>query len=259
MRSALKTNNESPQKEFLPAFDPRSVHFAVTSLLRYTRCSDQCFIRRGKVMKDSDSKRPPPVRRAASRQSVPSGESTRRLIARAQAGENEALDSLCARYLPRLYRLATGRLPAYLRGSVDTGDLVQDSLIRTVNNLGALRPHSAGAFPAYLRQVVLNRIREEVRKSASKPWLTTMKDNVAAVSPSPLEATIGGELVAQYEAALSRLKEDDRAVLFLKIEMDMNYAEIADALDKPSVDAARMAAKRAIVRLAGEMETTDAR
>ncbi len=39
--------------------------------------------------------------------------------------------------------------------------------------------------------------------------------------------------------------------------MDMAYAEIAELLDKPSVDAARMAAKRAIVRLAGEMEATD--
>ena len=105
--------------------------------------------------------------------------------------------------------------------------------------------------------VVLNRIREEVRRSASKPRLTTLKGNVATASPSPLQESIGNELVEQYEEALSRLKEDDRAILFLKIEMDMAYAEIAELLDKPSVDAARMAAKRAIVRLAGEMEATD--
>ena len=208
-------------------------------------------------MNGSSFGQPPPGRHLRPRPLDEADASTRLLLDRARAGDSWALEELCTRYLPRLYRLATGRLPPYLRASVDTGDLVQESLLRTVNNLSALRPRTAGAFPAYLRKVVLNRIREEVRKSASKPRVTTLKGNLAAASPSPLEETIGGELVDHYEAALMRLKEDDRAILFLKIEMDMDYEEIAEALDKPSVDAARMAAKRAIVRLAGEMEADD--
>lgn len=179
------------------------------------------------------------------------------LLDRAQAGENWALESLCTRYLPRLYRLASGRLPPRVRGMVDTGDLVQESLVRTINNLGTFESRHAGAFPAYLRKVVLNRIREEVRRSASRPHGTSFDGTEVDSRPSPLEETIGRELVERYEAALARLNEDDRGILFLKIEMDMVYEEIADALDKPSVDAARMAVKRAVVRLADALDADD--
>ena len=211
------------------------------------------------MMKGDSSERPPPASRGSPRRPIPSGESTRTLIDRARIGEDWALEALCSRYLPRLERLATGRLPAYLRGSVDTGDLVQDSLIRTIDNPHSFRPRHAGAFPAYLRKVVVNRIKEEVRNAATRPRVTSLDGTEATLSPSPLEASIGCELVEDYEAALSRLKENDRAVLFLKIEMDMNYAEIADALDKPSADAVRKAVKRAVVRLAGEMDRDDGR
>ena len=73
-------------------------------------------------------------------------------------------------------------------------------------------------------------------------------------SPTPLEESIGRDLASRYEAALLRLSDRDRAVLFLKIEMDMDDGEIADALDKPSADAARMAVHRAGIRLAREMQ-----
>ena len=46
------------------------------------------------------------------------------------------------------------------------------------------------------------------------------------------------------------LKEDDQAAIFMRIELEMDYEDLADALDKPSPDAARMAVKRALVRLA---------
>ena len=39
------------------------------------------------------------------------GDSSVDLLLKAQAGDNEALDRLLARYLPRLRRWASGRLP----------------------------------------------------------------------------------------------------------------------------------------------------
>jgi len=207
---------------------------------------------------DGSSSRPrQPESRDVSQRPDQSGESTRTLIDRAQAGEDWALEVLCTRYLPRLQRFATGRLPPHLRRSIDTDDLVQESLIKTLNKLNGFRPRHAGSFPAYLRKVILNRIREEARRSTNRPRQTPLDGTEVALAPSPLEETIGSELVGRYEAAFSRLKEADRAILFLKIEMDMGYAEIADALDKPSIDAARMAVKRAVVRLAGEMDAND--
>ena len=39
----------------------------------------------------------------------------------------------------------------------------------------------------------------------------------------------------------------------MRVEMGFSYAEIMEALDKPSVGAAQMTVRRALVQLAGEM------
>ena len=57
----------------------------------------------------------------------------------------------------------------------------------------------------------------------------------------------------RYDSAFIRLKEDDRAAIFLRMELEMGHEDVADALDKPSADAARKAVNRALVRLAKEM------
>ena len=69
----------------------------------------------------------------------------------------------------------------------------------------------------------------------------------------PLEEAIGRDLAERYESAVSRLNDDHRAALFLRIELEMSHEEIADALAKPSADAARMTINRALVCLVREM------
>ena len=71
---------------------------------------------------------------------------------------------------------------------------------------------------------------------------------------SPLEQAIGREAVERYEAALARLRAEDREAIVARIEMEMSYREAAAALNKPTEDAARMAVSRALVRLAKEMD-----
>src|SRR5262245_5756240 len=79
------------------------------------------------------------------------------LVSRARQGDADALERLCARYLPRLKRWAHGRLPAWARGPLETDDVVQESLVRSVAQLGDFEPRHEAAFQAYLRQAVLNR------------------------------------------------------------------------------------------------------
>ena len=93
-----------------------------------------------------------------------SAESTAGLLARARAGDGSAADTLFARYLPRLRRWASGRLPRWARDVADTTDLVQDALLQTFKRLQTFEAQDEGALQAYLRQAVLNRIRDEIRK-----------------------------------------------------------------------------------------------
>lgn len=182
-----------------------------------------------------------------------SGDSTLVLLERAQAGDGAALERLCARYLPRLKRWAHGRLPHESRDLVDTDDIVQDTLLRTIRNVGAFEPRREGAFQAYVREALANRIRDEARRVRRRPPHNEPASDPAAPGPSPLEEAIGAEALEQYEAALHRLRDEERAAIIARIELGLPYDEVADALSKPSADAARMAVGRALLRLAKEM------
>jgi RNA polymerase sigma-70 factor (ECF subfamily) len=76
-----------------------------------------------------------------------------------------------------------------------------------------------GAFQAYLRQALLNRIRNELRRFRRRPEATDLDSQQVAEGPSPLEAAIGREAVERYEAALSDLKPEERELIIARIEM----------------------------------------
>jgi RNA polymerase sigma-70 factor, ECF subfamily len=180
-------------------------------------------------------------------------DSTLSLITRARSGDNQALEDLMARYLPVLSRWATGRLPTPARDLFDTSDLVQETLIKTFKRLEGFEHRGEGALYAYLRQAVLNRIRDELRKAHRRPERVELDEGQPDQGVSPLEAAIGREGVERYEAALERLSEDERDLIVTRLELGLTYAEMAAVLGKSSPDAARMAVGRALVRLAEEL------
>jgi RNA polymerase sigma factor (sigma-70 family) len=178
------------------------------------------------------------------------------LLQRAQAGDGEALDALIARYLPRLQRWASGRLPQWARDIADTQDLVQESLFQTFKRIERFEHRGEGALQAYLRQAILNRIREELRRAKRRPARSELDSQAAGDVRSPLEQAIGQEALERYEQALARLRPEDRELIVARIELGYTNQEIAEFLDKPTPNAARMATERAIVRLAKEMGNT---
>ena len=181
-------------------------------------------------------------------------ESTFSLIERAHAGDKEAVDRLIARHLTPLKRWARGRLPGWARDAADTDDLVQEALIHTFKKLSDFEVRGPGALQAYLRQAVLNRIRDELRKKGRRPESTDLKGHEANQQLSPLEEAIGRESIDRYERALAALRIDEREAIIGRVEMGYSYEELAEALGKPSAEAARKAASRALVRLVEKMD-----
>jgi RNA polymerase sigma-70 factor, ECF subfamily len=181
-------------------------------------------------------------------------ESTFQLIERARVGDQEAIERLFARHLKPLQRWASGRLPKWARDLTDTDDLVQDTLVQTFKRIEAFEPRRVGALQAYLRQAVLNRIRNELRRKGRQPHATDLENIDVESAESPLEQAIGREAVERYEQALQRLTAEEREAIIARVELGYNYEELAEALSKPTSEAARKAARRALVRLAHEME-----
>src|SRR5688572_18670401 len=140
----------------------------------------------------------------------PGPDSTFELIRRVRAGDREALDRLFARHLAPLRRWASGRLPRGVRDLADTDDLVQDTLLKTLKTMEGFEPRRVGALQAYLRQAVLNRVRDEFRHKRRRPDQTGLDDIVAFGGESPLEEAIGRQAVESYEQALARLRPEER-------------------------------------------------
>src|SRR5262245_39045078 len=127
--------------------------------------------------------------------SRPDLESSLELLERAREGDSEALDRLLRRYMGPLQRWASGRLPHHDRDLSDTQDLLQDTLIRTLRHIGTFRPEREGALLAYLRQAVMNRIRDEIRRTRRHPVPEELGEGVPSTQTSPLDQAIGQEMV----------------------------------------------------------------
>lgn len=181
------------------------------------------------------------------------GDPSADLIRRAREGDRATLELLMRRHLPSVSRWARGRLPAWARDSMNTDDIVQDVFLRSMANLSAFEPRHSGAMTAYLRQAVLHRIRDEIRKTQRKPGREEIPHNQPAGTPSPHEEAEAMELLESYEAALGRLREEDRQAIVARVELKLPYREVAAMLGKPTEEAAQMAVSRALVRLAREM------
>jgi RNA polymerase sigma factor (sigma-70 family) len=195
-----------------------------------------------------------PSERAVPRDHEDDPESTFHLIDRARAGDLEAVERLFACHVKPLQRWARGRLPKWARDLADTDDLVQDALLQTFKRIEDFQARRVGALQAYLRQAVINRVRDELRRKGRQPDAIELDGLELESAVSPLEQAIGREAVECYQRALQRLKPEEREAIIARIEMGYSYEELAQILSKPTADAARKAAQRALVRLAEEMK-----
>jgi RNA polymerase sigma-70 factor (ECF subfamily) len=176
-------------------------------------------------------------------------ETTVALLDRAKKGDREAVDRLLERCVPPLRRWATGRLPQWARGLVETQDLVQDAVLRTLPRLQTFEALHPGALQAFLRQAVANHIVDEIRKVKRRPGQADLSEAQPDPAPSPLEHAIGREGFERYEAALQSLRVADREAIIARIELQQSYEEVALALGKATPSAARMSVTRALARL----------
>ena len=175
------------------------------------------------------------------------------LLGLARAGRADALNTLFARCLPPLRRWAQGRLPAGGRDLLNTEDLVQDAVVSVLRRLNTLDARHEGALLASLREAVMDRIADVSRRAAHSPGAVAFDDGQAGTGRSPLEQTIGAERMRQYDAALQRLSALHRQAIIARLELQYSYEQIAEALGRPSANAARALVVRALYRLYQEL------
>jgi RNA polymerase sigma-70 factor (ECF subfamily) len=184
-------------------------------------------------------------------------DSTIDVLKRAKQGDHSAARILIERALPPLRRWTRGRLPRYARAGEDTEDVVQDAVMGTLKRVRRFEHRTVGALQAYLREAVVNRIRDLIRRSQRRGVAVDLVEDVELqeMGPSPLERALLHERLDEFLEALQRLRPADRQAIVWRIELGYSIDEIAERLGK-SKAAAGMTVSRAMTRLGNEMKST---
>jgi RNA polymerase sigma factor (sigma-70 family) len=164
-----------------------------------------------------------------------------------------AIEGLLQRQLEPLRRWAHRRLPLWARSISDTTDLVHDAIVHTLNRIGSIRVSNDGAIGAYLRQAINNRLADEFRRLKRRGVAYELIDEFRSASPDPFEEAVGDELEHRYRCAVHRLKESDRFLVVGHVELEYSIEQLACSTNR-TVRATRMALRRALERLASQMQ-----
>ena len=180
-------------------------------------------------------------------------DSTLHVLERAQGGDELAAKILIERALPSVRRWARGRLPRYARSDADTEDVVQDAFLRTLRRIKRFQHRTVGGLQAYLRQAVVNRVRDLIRGSKRRGTerRASMRSRVTGSRLRWKRRSCASSWIGSWRR-LRRLRPADRQVIVWRIELGYTADEIATKLGK-SKAAAGMTVTRAMTRLAKEM------
>lgn len=203
---------------------------------------------------------------------VADADTTKLLISRVQAGDRDALETLCSRYLMRVLAAVRARLGAKLRQKVESWDVVQDVLIDAVRRVNSFEFRTEGAFLKFLNKIVENRIRDEADRWAAKkrdanlevPLKPSSPDGADPYSTITLKQGWGSpsgilslsEDLSRLEAAMDNLTEEYRELIVATKLEGRTYAEIAEE-SEISTDAVRMRLSRAMAALTREFRKLD--
>lgn len=181
--------------------------------------------------------------------------STAALLRSARLGDDGARHALLKRFLPLLMRWAHGRLPVTVRDVNDTEDFVQIALIKALNQLATFRSDRPGSFLIYLRRILLNQVRDELRRRRARPRIVELDESVQEVAEveTHIERAIGAEKFSAYQTAVGKLAKRQQELVIMRLEFGLSYPEIAAEVGG-TPDAARVMVTRAVAKLALELD-----
>jgi len=128
-------------------------------------------------------------------------------------------------------------------------------MVGALRHLERFEPRRRDALRAYLRQAIRNRVTDELRRSRRRPLHLPVDATDVAVPGglSPLSLLLNAEQEERFRRALGSLRPEEQELIVARLELGYNYSQIAVATGRPTVDAVRMAVRRALLHLAEEM------
>lgn len=171
-----------------------------------------------------------------------------RLMADYAGGDENALRILVERWERPVFAF----LVRMLGSPEEAEDLCQDTFIRVIKAADRYQPE--GRFQSWLFRIAGNQARSRLRRRKILHWLplTGDHDDTPTVEPDAHANLAAGESRALVQAAVARLPERQRQALILKQYQDMDYREIAAAMDT-TVASVQMLLHRAMTALRADL------
>jgi len=177
------------------------------------------------------------------------------LLRAARAGAPGALDALYARVAGRLLALIRLRLGPELRGRLESGDVLQSTLLKSFEHIGQFEGADGTSLMAWLARIAEHEIRDRVdyhHRQQRDAQREVPLDDLAGGPPSPgrsaLSAVILDEQALRLERVLETLSPAHREIILLRSYEERTFREIGEQLGK-SEDACRMLFVRAMAAL----------
>jgi RNA polymerase sigma-70 factor (ECF subfamily) len=177
------------------------------------------------------------------------------LMAKARAGETDALGELCALYRNYLRMVVRTGLGPKLRERVELSDVVQEALVEVVRQFPQFTGQNEAALVGWLRRLVgqkladLARYHNRAKRSSGGPLMPLdapwgaegggaepgqgggrLLDMLALSQTSPSEAASRRELTVLLADALADLAETEAEVLWLYYADGLSFEAIGDRM-----------------------------
>ena len=192
------------------------------------------------------------------------------LLARVQAGDDDAFVELFARYRGRLKQLLQFRMDPRLRGREDASDVLQEVYIDAHQRLHHYLKKPELSFYVWLRQVTTQRlidihrrhlkaemrdVKQEVsiNRFAAAATSASMASLLVARLASPSQLVMRAEMIALVEMALEQMDPIDREILALRHFEELRNHEVAEILGLKEAAASNRYV-RALTRLRDALE-----
>ncbi len=190
--------------------------------------------------------------------------SDEQLVAAAQKGDMAAFEELVARHRDKIY----ARAFSMMRNEDEAVDLSQEAWVKSWQRLNQFQGESS--FGTWVTRIVINlcldQLRRRKRQRAESIEEMAEEDGgverqMPPVVVNPTERLERGELRAKIDAALSQLSHEHRTALVLHEFEDMDYKEMARAMNcsMGTVMSRLFYARRKLAALLADLKTENLR
>src|SRR5678816_526771 len=104
---------------------------------------------------------------------------------------------------------------------MDTEDLVQEALIRSLERLETFQGQEGPSFLAYVMQAIRNKIVDEIRRVDRRGERVEVDAEIPDDQPTPLDACLRRETEMMYRAAVAQLKPAQQDLVIGRYELQM--------------------------------------